>query len=162
MDEAPAPPAAALARLYDRYGAFVFRRARRMLNDDQAAQDACQEVFLRLWRAQPRFDTTSPVTWLFQVTTNYCLNQLRDRQRRERLDPGQAPTSATPGLPLQLLLRGIPEELHALAVHYYLDQMSQDEIAVALGLSQRTVSNRLKEFRAVIERAWGLSAKEAT
>ncbi len=50
-------------------------------------------------------------------------------------------------LPTQLLLRGIPERLHEIAIFYGLDRMSQQEIALVLGLSQKTVSNRIRELR---------------
>jgi DNA-directed RNA polymerase specialized sigma24 family protein len=53
----------------------------------------------------------------------------------------------TPSLPAQLLLRGIPERLQEIAIYYGLDQMSQEEIALTLGLSQKTVSNRIRELR---------------
>ena len=48
--------------IYQRYGSVVYRRARRLLGEDQAAKDACQEVFLRLFLALPEFDRASPVT----------------------------------------------------------------------------------------------------
>jgi RNA polymerase sigma factor (sigma-70 family) len=70
--------------IYRRYGAVVYRRARRMLGDEQAAKDVCQEVFLRLFRSLPEFERASPVTWLYKVTTNHCLNLIRDEQRHRK------------------------------------------------------------------------------
>ena len=52
-----------------------------------------------------------------------------------------------PSLSAQLVLRGIPERLQEIAIYYGLDEMSQEEIALVLGLSQKTVSNRLRELR---------------
>jgi RNA polymerase sigma-70 factor, ECF subfamily len=147
----PDPPVD-LARVYQQYGALVHRRARRLLGDDQRAKDACQEVFLRLWRYQPSFADVSPVTWLYRVTTNLCLNQVRDERRRAALGERigcERQEAQAPELPVALLLRGVPEELHAIAIYYYVDRMSQDEIAEVLGVAQRTVSNRLKQFRSV-------------
>jgi RNA polymerase sigma factor (sigma-70 family) len=97
------------------------------------------------------------------VTTNYCLNQIRnDRRRRFGEQNAPAASSAPSELSLSLVLRGLPESLHELAVYYYVDQLSQDEIALLLGVSQRTVSNRLREFRAALESAWDVRIKEAT
>jgi DNA-directed RNA polymerase specialized sigma24 family protein len=59
----------------------------------------------------------------------------------------------TPSLPAQLLLRGIPEHLEEVAIYYGLDQMSQEEIALVLGLSQKTVSNRVRELRSWLAEA---------
>ena len=45
------------------------------------------------------------------------------------------------------LLQQLPRELAEVAIYYYVDQMNQDEIAVLLGISERTVRNRLRDFR---------------
>ncbi len=137
--------------LYRRYGAMVLRRARRILADEHLAHDVCQEVFIQILRS-PDWDAASPVGWLFRTTTNCCLNLIRGKRRWQsllRLMPRPAP--AMPSLPVQLLLRGVPERLHDVAIYYGLDRMSQDEIALALGISQKTVSNRLRELRAWLE-----------
>lgn len=142
--------------IYLRYGSVVYRRARRLLGDEQAAKDACHDVFLRLFRSLPEFESASPVTWLYKVTTNHCLNLIRDEARhRKQLEAHTAKglaTAATSSLPD--LLRGFPDELQAIAIYYFVDEMSQDEIARMLGLSQRTVSNRLAAFRGLAKTAW--------
>lgn len=155
----------ALAAAYARYSGMVHRRARQLLRNEHAAGDACHEVFLRLWQAQPTFEEVSPVTWLYQVTTNHCLNILRDARRRQALldEHARGPAQgAADTLSLAMLLRGVPEHLHELGVYYFVDEMSQDEIALVLQISQRTVSNRLKEFRACLEKAWAPRAEEAS
>lgn len=142
--------------IYLRYGSVVYRRARRLLGDDQAARDACQEVFLRLYRSLPEFERASPVTWLYKVTTNHCLNVLRDEERHRKLLEAHAclAPQTESAAPLPVLLRGFPEELQEIAIYYFVDEMSQDEIASLLGVSQRTVSNRLAAFRGLAKTAW--------
>jgi len=137
-----------MEEIYRRYGALVLRRARRILADDQLAHDVCQDVFVQLLRLGGRWETPSRIGWLFRTTTNCCLNLMRGSRRRQRflrlLPP---PAVVMPSLPVQLLLRGIPEHLHEVAIYFGLDRMSQEEIAVVLGLSQKTVSNRVRELR---------------
>jgi RNA polymerase sigma-70 factor (ECF subfamily) len=162
-----------LAQHYARFGGLVFRRARALLHEDQAAQDACQEVFFKLWQTPPDFAEVSAVAWLYRVTTNHCLNMLRDRRRQGALAAAHAAASeravgggvggdTSGGVPLPLLLRGVPEHLHELAVYYYIDEMTQEEIALVLQVSQRTVCNRLKEFRTFVQGAWDQRAVEAS
>jgi RNA polymerase sigma-70 factor (ECF subfamily) len=145
---------ASMDMLYRTYGGMVLRRARTLLGDDSAAQDMVQEVFMKAIRAFPGFrGESSLTTWLYQVTTNHCLNAIRDGARRrralERRMPAEEPisSSAEDRVGVEELLRQLPRELCEVAIYYYVDQMNQDEIAELLGVSERTVRNRLKEFR---------------
>jgi RNA polymerase sigma-70 factor (ECF subfamily) len=140
--------------LYALYGPMVLRRARAMLGDEHAARDATQEIFERALRAWAEFRAdASPVTWLYRATTNHCLNLLRDGARRsaalDRLGRGVA-EAVSAGLDERLTLRAVldrvPSSLREIAVYYYLDQLSHEEIARICGVSRRTVGNRLVEF----------------
>jgi RNA polymerase sigma-70 factor (ECF subfamily) len=145
-----------LEALYREHGRMVFRRARAILGDTQAAHDAVQETFLRALGARAEFeDAVSPVAWLYKITTNHCLNHLRDARRRLELLAERAPERNEVTNPrgeslfeAGHLLRRLPRELGEIAVYYYIDQMNQDEIAELLGTSRRTVGYRLEEFRA--------------
>ena len=157
MDESKPPRAldrADLDRIYRRYAGFVLRRARTILGDDALAHDVCQDVFVQLVRVGKAWDERSAIGWLHRTTTNCCLNLIRGKRRwhefLRRLPP---PRPVTPSLSTQLLLRGIPERLHDIAIYYGLDEMSQDEIALVLGLSQKTVSNRIRELRSWLSSA---------
>ena len=113
-----------------------------------AARDVCHDVFVEVLRARP-WAPPSPVGWLYTTVTNKCLNILRSGRRSARALRAQAPLSQpSPGLPLAVLLRDLPERLQEIAIYYGLDEMSQEEIALALGVSQKTVSNRIQEIRA--------------
>jgi RNA polymerase sigma-70 factor (ECF subfamily) len=144
-----------LEALYSRYSRSVWRRAKRILADDDAAKDVTQEVFLRAIRVDTKdaFEA-SPMGWLYRVTTNLCLNRLRDAKRRAEilsgcpLDETQARDSDTQIL-IRCVLERVPAELQDVAVYYYVDELSHDEIASILGVSRRTVGNRLAIFHSV-------------
>jgi RNA polymerase sigma-70 factor (ECF subfamily) len=145
---------ASMEALYRTYGSMVLRRARTLLGDEHAAQDMVQEVFMKAIRAFPSFrGESSLTTWLYQVTTNHCLNAIRDGARRrralERRMPPHEPVSesAEDRVGVDELLQQLPRELAEVAIYYYVDQMNQDEIAALLGISERTVRNRLRDFR---------------
>jgi RNA polymerase sigma-70 factor (ECF subfamily) len=142
--------------LFARYSRSVFRRARRILSDDEAAEDITQEVFLRALRAEPSEGfAVQPMAWLYRTTTNLCLNRLRDVKRRRELlaewrpEPSSEPAAET-GLTLREILERTPEELQDIAVYYYVDELSHDEIAQIIGVSRRTVGNRLATFHVLM------------
>ena len=63
----------------------VYNYVLRMVGDRTLAEDLTQEVFLRVFQGLPRFSLRSKfTTWLFQVTKNRVLDELRARERRPR------------------------------------------------------------------------------
>jgi RNA polymerase sigma-70 factor (ECF subfamily) len=118
------------------------------MGDHDTGKDVMQEVFLRVFRARAEFDAaTSPLAWLYRITTNICLNRLRDSgRRRDILDQARAPGEpSTEGdgavdaaLTVRVLLGNVPEEVQEIAIYYFVDQMSQEEIATLLAIPRRT------------------------
>jgi RNA polymerase sigma-70 factor, ECF subfamily len=156
--------------LYARHGAMVLRRARTLLGDEEAAWDALQEVFVRALRNRRAFRReSSPTTWLYRITTNYCFNVLRDAGRRDSKLRGLAPPALTDGdrsppdvrLAVSEILARLPDELCEIAVYHHVDHMSHDEIAAVMGVSRRTIGNRLKEFQRLAQAALGRSVELA-
>lgn len=143
-----------VAELYRKFGPAIYSRCRRLLRDDVAAEDATQEVFLRVLRHIESAPTDqAALAWIYRISTNYCLNQLRDRSRQaEPVDelpdaPGEHPEPSLldRDLAMRLVMRA-PDKLRAPAVLYYVDGLEQEQIAKTLGVSRRTVINRLGEF----------------
>jgi len=140
--------------MYEQYRRSVYRRARTLLADEDAAKDVLQEVFLKAMRV-PADDPLieNPMGWFYRTTTNLCLNRLRNTKRRRQLlsEPAAelvfAP-DADASVIVKRILSALPEELQAAAIYYYVDELSHEEIAVLLGTSRRTIGNRLATFRA--------------
>lgn len=143
--------------LFARYGSMVLRRAERLLGNREMARDVLQEVFVSVINSKDRFrGAASPSTWLYAITTNYCLQHLRDDAGRraklahpsaEGAGMGTGALAATDTWStLRQALGVLPEELSRVAIHYYVDRMSHDEIAEIEGLSRRTIGNRLEAF----------------
>jgi RNA polymerase sigma-70 factor (ECF subfamily) len=160
---------ASIEDLYQRYGPAVFRRARTLLRDEQAAWDAVQEVFVRAMHKGAFFRSdAAPTTWLYRITTNYCLNLLRDSGRRQVMLREYARTAPLAGderceVPVMVreILGRLPTELCEIAVYCHVDRMSHDEIAAVVGLSPRTIRNRLKEFQLRAQAILGFSLEVA-
>ncbi len=80
--------------LYERYRRQLLRFLAHLYWDPSAAEDAVQEVFLRLWRAAPRYAPRGRFsTYLYQIAKNFWLTE---RERRARA-PALAPFGADSG-----------------------------------------------------------------
>lgn len=75
---------AALAELYDRFGALVFKAARQVLTSRAEAEDASQEIFVRLWKTADRFDPRRArlVTWVMLIARRHLIDKLRRKVAR--------------------------------------------------------------------------------
>jgi RNA polymerase sigma-70 factor (ECF subfamily) len=72
----------AFEQLVERYKQSVANYAARTLGDPTEAEDIAQNVFVRVFRASGRFRFEAKFsTWLFTITRNLCLNELRRRGR---------------------------------------------------------------------------------
>jgi RNA polymerase sigma-70 factor (ECF subfamily) len=143
------------ARLYREYGPAVYRRCLRLLRDRDAAQDATQEVFVRLVGNMARLEGRQDVLpWIYRVATNHCLNLRRNsgRHAESELTPDLEVASgreadALPDRRLaQQLLSRFDELTQAVAVGTFVDGMEREEVATALGVSSRTVTRKLGRF----------------
>jgi len=149
-----------LDRIYRDHGHVVVRRARRLLGDEAEASEVLQEVFLSLLDRPGQFEGRSAVTtFLYAMTTNACLNRLRNRRRRARLLADVVSVDVRPdasheaSLDAALLLAQLPERLARVAIYYYLDEMTHEEIADVLGVSRRQVGNLVLRVQELARKA---------
>jgi RNA polymerase sigma-70 factor (ECF subfamily) len=76
----------AVAELYDRFGTLVYKVARQFLPSQAEADDAVQEIFVRLWQTAERYDPRRAklVTWVMLIARRHLI----DRIRRNAVRPG--------------------------------------------------------------------------
>jgi RNA polymerase sigma-70 factor (ECF subfamily) len=143
-----APPQVDFADAYRRYAPGAFRRARQLLGSAAEADEVVHDVFLRLMEKPDQYRRQSALsTYLYSAVTHACLNHLRNRNVRlglvERFVAPNAArhASATAETSAQLhsALRAMPEPLAEVAIYYYMDGLSHEEIAAILGCSRRQV-----------------------
>lgn len=75
---------AAVSELYDRFGPLVYRMAYQVLPSRADAEDAVQEVFVRLWRTSSRYDPkrSALVTWVMLLARRILVDRMRRTQAR--------------------------------------------------------------------------------
>ena len=143
--------------MYREYGGLVYRRAWRMLGDRQEAEVAVQEVFVRVLRKIEGYEERDKVqNYLFRITTNYCLDEIKARRRRPILHEyrpeltagGTNPEREAQGR--EMLRRALDQSdprTARVGWLYHMDGMTQERISEVLELSRRTVGKHLKRFR---------------
>lgn len=160
-----------LAELYDRYAHVLFHRCRSILRNDQDAWDAVQETFARVIRNADTFrQQSSPLTWMYKISTNYALNQLRNRKSRDRKHEDHkeeivGPERTAPAdeasedhTRILELLDGADEQTKACVVHTFFDECTREETARLVGLSVPTVRKRINTFLERARRQLGVVA----
>jgi RNA polymerase sigma-70 factor, ECF subfamily len=147
--------AGGMAQLYERYAPAIYAHCRRLLGGNAAARDAMQESFVRvLMRNRDLEPGDEALRYLYRTATNVCINVLRQRGVRDRAIPAIAARAASSEDRerhsdrqfVRLLLDRVDETGGAIAVMHFVDGMSQVEIAATLGITRRTVFNRLKQL----------------
>jgi RNA polymerase sigma factor (sigma-70 family) len=142
---------------YRSHGHLVLRRAKALLGNEAEAQEVLQEVFMMLLGEPGLYEgRSSMTTWLYRVTTNMCLNRMRNHKTRQRLlEAHVAPVvheahqdSADTWAVVRQFLDRMPEDLVRVAIFYSVDGMTHQEIAQLMGCSRRQVGNLLERARA--------------
>lgn len=144
-----------LEQLYRTHGPAVLRRARQLLGSDEEARDVLHDVFTSLLQRPEQFGgRSSPMTFLYSMTTNCALGRLRRRRTQGKLlRAHHAGTEEARGggpeaqVQLRDWLASLPAELASVAVYYHVDELTQDEIATVMGCSRQWVGKLLQRLR---------------
>ena len=150
------------SEIYDRYSGRIYNFAFRFLKNAEAAEDATQEVFVKMLKHANQFHGDAKLsTWLFSITANWCRDYLRkaDNKAKEAEDvliQLPAPSENAPDrnlekredeLRVQRALSALtPEQREAILLSRY-QGLSYAEIAQISGCSEGAVKTRV--FRAM-------------
>lgn len=147
---------------YTRYGPMVLRRCRQLLRDEEKALDAMQEVFTKLMINQKRLKGIYPSSLLFRISTNVCLNMIREQRSHRSIDISNEDlliqlASYDMGED-RLILRDLLDRLfrkekqstREIATLHFVDGMTLQEVADEVGLSLSGVRKRIRELKARI------------
>ena len=157
--------AAAFNSLMGMHERRMYAVALRMCGNAEDAQDCLQEAMLRVYRAISGFKGQSSFsTWLYRITMNTCLDELRKRKNRPStsldglVDAGWSPVDAgeTPERhtlrrevrqTLQAMILELPEDMRAAVVLRDIQGYSYDEIAEMLDTNVGTIKSRISRGR---------------
>ena len=144
-----------LKQLVDQHQSMLMRLCTLYLHDVHLAEDAVQETFIKAARTLPQFRGESSVkTWLTRIAIRTCCDIRRGswfRYINRSVTPEMLPDPIQPvseqDQALTFAVMNLPVKLRETIILYYYQDMSTVEIAEMLGISQPTVSYRLKQGR---------------
>jgi RNA polymerase sigma-70 factor (ECF subfamily) len=152
----------AMSVLYDRYARLVFSLALKILQDRGAAEEAVQEVFVKIWRRCKEYDAERGKfsSWLTGIAHNHAIDELRRRRVRpaaseEETDEMNEVIDVAPA-PLEIALQNlehlrildalgeIPAEQRQPIEMAYFEGFTQQEISEKLGEPLGTIKTRMR------------------
>jgi len=161
--------------VFDRFAARIYDLAYRMLGEKAAAEDATQEVFLRVWRGAESLDPErQPDPWVLRITQNVCRDVWRSKHYRVTArsqsaeeadalgalpspgpDPERAVTDAERNRAVQRAILDLPEALREVVLLHDYRDLSHLEIAEILGASHAAVRKRYSRALAKLSESLG-------
>lgn len=155
----------AFARIVQAYQKPVYNLCYRTLGDQEEAEDAAQETFLRVYTNLHRYDPERRfLTWILSIASNHCIDRLRRKRQRwlsldddemqwaERLvAPAESPQRRAErhesAEQIQHLLNHLAPDYRIPLILLYWYDLSYEEIATTLNLSVAAVKSRLHRGR---------------
>ncbi len=152
-----------------RHNRLLFRTARGILKSEADAEDALQEAYLRAWCAIGRFRADARLsTWLVRIVINEALGRLRrrgaqvfpldatmdlaDAQTEETMEdnadhrPDRAAMRSEARRLMEASIDSLPDVFRTVFILRAVEELSVEEVSVALGIPVATV--RTRYFRA--------------
>ncbi len=168
IKEAQQGSLAAFNKLVLNYQGMAYNVAYRVIGNPDAAADACQEAFIKAYKAINQHKGGSFKSWLMRIVTNVCYDQIRYKSRRpstsledmiEESEEHNAKLISEAERPEEFAMRGelgdviqqgisrLPEDQRIVLVLNDVQGFSYQEIADIIGQPLGTVKSRLSRAR---------------
>jgi RNA polymerase sigma-70 factor (ECF subfamily) len=159
----------AIAACLDRYGGLVWSLARRNCPDEQTAEDAVQDIFLKVWQVADRFDPNlaSESTFIAMIARRRLIDLYRkrrpdsaltvdsetlDRQHDSQRDAASRAELSDDARQAESFLSELPpQQQHVIRMSVY-DGLSHSRIAETTGIALGTVKTHIRRGLGEIQR----------
>lgn len=157
-------PQAAFRELVAAHGKAIYNVALFTLNDEVMADDAIQEVFIRIWRGLKGFKGQAKLaSWIYRITKNVCYDYLKKRRPErldedgeqtladnDRLDPEGEYLADEQHRAVRRAVARLPERQRLAITLYYFHQRSYEEVAEIMEQPLGTVKSYLHRAKSAL------------
>lgn len=145
----------AISLLYENYADALFGVIKKIISDDDTAQDVLQESFVKIWRYAKKYDPSKAklFTWLYRIAYNTAIDKVRSQKNKSgnevQIETSNVYTVTSYKLNQDVL--DIKEHLSSLDEKYqivinalFFEGMTQQEASEELDIPLGTIKSRLK------------------
>lgn len=145
----------ALTLLYDNYADALFGVIKKVISDDEIAQDVLQESFIKIWRYSKKYDATKArlFTWLYRIAYNSAIDKVRSLKNKTtkevQIEASNVYTLKSGELNQDVLdirkhLGSIEKKYQIVLESLFFEGMTQQEASEELNIPLGTIKSRLK------------------
>lgn len=149
--------------LYERYSDKVYAKCISMLKDNGLAEDAVQDIFMKVLLSISKFRGASKFsTWLYSITYNFCIDKIRRRNKRRSLvkevddignldgvseDAGDGELLETSVRQMKAVLDKLKAGDKAVLLMKYQDEMTIKDMTLVLDMSESAIKMKIKRAK---------------
>ena len=145
----------AITLLYDNYSDALYGVIKKIITDDDTAQDVLQESFIKIWRYAKKYDSSKAklFTWLYRIAYNTAIDKVRSLKNKDgnevqidkssvyKISAGELNEDV---LDIQKHLKSIDEKYQIVINALFFEGMTQQEASEELDIPLGTIKSRLK------------------
>ena len=145
----------AIAILYENYSDALYGVIKKIIRDDDTAQDVLQESFVKIWRYSKKYDSSKAklFTWLYRIAYNTAIDKVRSLKNKDgkevqidkssvyKISSGELNQDV---LDIQKHLNSIDEKYQIVINALFFEGMTQQEASEELDIPLGTIKSRLK------------------
>lgn len=145
----------AITLLYDNYADALYGVIKKIITDDETAQDVLQESFIKIWRYSKKYDASKAklFTWLYRIAYNTAIDKVRSQKNKNgnevQIDKSTVYKISADELNQDVLdmkkhLDSLDEKYQIVINALFFEGMTQQEASEELDIPLGTIKSRLK------------------
>ncbi|WP_010678012.1 sigma-70 family RNA polymerase sigma factor [Bacillus timonensis] len=169
VEKAKAGDEHAFRLFVEKYKNLVFKAIYSVLRHEKDAEDASQEVFLKIYYALPQYSSQGIKTWMTRIAVNHAIDVKRKKQRHQEMivEADDLPTlsSSEENIVIPLLrkeqrelvksrLHDMPANYREVIEAYYIAEKTYKQIAQEQQVEVKTVETKLYRARNWMKKHW--------